>query len=289
MVQAPEEWNILSMLEWGTEYLEEKGISAPRLSMEWLLADLLKVKRLDLYLKYDRPLSGSELNALKPLIMRRARHEPLQYIIGHTDFIYAQIRVTPDVLIPRPETEQLVQLILEQYGTDTAVNMVDAGTGSGCIPIAIKMERPEWTVSGFDISDAALNVARINARQNETDIKFFKADLTDATSVKSVLTNPVDLFISNPPYIHPDEKESLEPEVKDFEPALALFSNKPVLLYRQLISTAVKVLKPGGMIFLEIHEDYGNQIKNLFDRKRWETKIEKDYSQKNRFIKATLR
>ena len=109
------DWTVLSMLEWGTEYFKERGIPDPRLSIEWLLAETLQVKRLDLYLKFDRPLSQSELNDIRPLVKKRARHEPLQYILGYTHFMNARISVTPDVLIPRIETEQLVEILLDEH------------------------------------------------------------------------------------------------------------------------------------------------------------------------------
>lgn len=154
MSKKVKEWTVLSMLEWATDYFEQKDIPDPRHSIEWLLAETLGIKRLDLYLKYDRPLSPDELDQLRPMVKRRAEHEPLQYIIGYTDFMNARISVDKSVLIPRIETEQLVEIILDQQsGTENKnLSVLDIGTGSGCIPIALKMECPDWKLSGIDIS-----------------------------------------------------------------------------------------------------------------------------------------
>ena len=160
MSRKVEEWTVLSMLEWGTDFFEEKNIPDPRHSIEWLLAETLDIKRLDLYLKFDRPLSPGELDNLRPMVKRRADHEPLQYIIGYTDFMNARIWVNEEVLIPRIETEQLVEIILDDQQADQELSVLDIGTGSGCIPVALKMERPNWDVFGIDISEGALRKAR---------------------------------------------------------------------------------------------------------------------------------
>ncbi len=146
MPETPDEWNVLSMINWGTGYFEKKGIPSPRLSIEWILADILSLKRLNLYIQFERPLSKDELKRIREYVKRRARHEPLQYIIGYTEFMNAKINVNPDVLIPRPETEQLTELILEEHPGNTGLNVLDIGTGSGCIAIALKMEHPDWNI-----------------------------------------------------------------------------------------------------------------------------------------------
>jgi release factor glutamine methyltransferase len=153
------DWTVLRMLEWATGYFEQKRVPSPRLSIEWLLAHVLGVKRLELYLQFDRPLTAAELEWLRELVRRRARHEPLQYITGSTAFYHAEIMVTPAVLIPRPETEELVEMILNDHPSGKR-SLVDLGTGSGCIPIACKMERPDWEVSGVELFDEALKSTR---------------------------------------------------------------------------------------------------------------------------------
>ncbi len=279
-----EDWTVLSMLEWTTDYFSEKGIPDPRHSIEWLLAETLDMKRLDLYLNFDRPLSPSELDVLRPLVKRRAAHEPLQYIVGYTDFMNARIEVKPGVLIPRLETEQLVEIILEQHSGKDLKNVLDIGTGSGCIPIALKMERPEWQLSGCDISQTALDVARENARKNETDITCLQGDITEPGSFEWV--SDLDIIVSNPPYIHPDEKESLEPQVYEYEPSRALFYDSMEKMYGSIIRFAEKYLKSTGSLYLEIHELHADDILDLFGAETWQTNLVKDYDKKARFITA---
>lgn len=284
MTKKPEAWTVLSMLEWATGYFSEKGIPDPRHSIEWLLAETLDIKRLDLYLKYDRPLSPSELDDLRPLVRRRAEHEPLQYIVGYTDFMNARIEVTPDVLIPRIETEQLVEIILDRHSGDEEKNVIDIGTGSGCIPVALKMERPAWQVHGLDVSDPALELARRNAETNETEIHFFRGDITDRSSFD--WESGVDIVVSNPPYILPDEKNSLEPQVHRFEPHRALFCENMDKMYGSIIDFARTHLAGGGELFLEVHELHADEILGFFDAGSWDVRLLKDYNRKPRFIVA---
>ncbi len=272
------------MLEWGTDYFKQKGIPDPRHSIEWLLADILQIKRLDLYLKFDRPLSEQELDELRPLVKRRAAHEPLQYIIGFTDFMKARISVTPDVLIPRIETEQLVEIILDEHPEGTGRSVVDIGTGSGCIPIALKMERPGWEIEAFDISNAALEIARKNAEENGVDISFSKGDILSNNG--PFPEGPFDVIVSNPPYVLPDEKELLEPQVVSHEPELALFCNDPDAMYGSIIRFAEEKLAEEGTLYLEIHEKYSEQIRALFNPERWQCEVSNDYENKARFIIA---
>lgn len=275
------------MLEWATDFFEQKGIPDPRHSIEWLLAETLDIKRLDLYLKFDRPLSQSELDTLRPLVKRRAQHEPLQYIIGYTDFMNARLSVTEDVLIPRIETEQLVEIILDDFPDKEEVHTaIDLGTGSGCIPIALKMERPHWQVSGIDISEEALALARKNAAQNEVEVTFNMGDILSPDSIP--VPDQPDLIVSNPPYITPSEEEVLEPQVREYEPHRALFVDDMEQMYGQIIRFAEQKLPSGGMLYLEIHEHYSSKIHALFERSSWQAQIKKDYDKKPRFIVAKI-
>ncbi|MGK7368703.1 MAG: peptide chain release factor N(5)-glutamine methyltransferase [Candidatus Halalkalibacterium sp. M3_1C_030] len=283
------DWTVLSMLEWGTEYFKERGIPDPRLSIEWLLAETLNVKRLDLYLKFDRPLSQSELDAIRPLVKRRASHEPLQYILGYTDFMNAHISVTPDVLIPRIETEQLVEILLDNHPAEDSSkgkHVIDIGTGSGCIPIALKMERTDWQVDALDISEEALRIAGENAKENEVDINFIKGNILRWE--KLPIEKKYDIIISNPPYVLPDEKDELDVQVANHEPGLALFCDNLDKMYGSVIEFSEDYLQHRGMLYLEVHEKYGEQIQKLFDDTRWETQLVKDYDKKPRFIIANL-
>lgn len=286
MKEKVEEWTVLSMLEWGTDFFEEKNVPDPRHSIEWLLAETLDTKRLDLYLKFDRPLSGQELDALRPMVKRRAQHEPLQYIVGFTDFMNARITVNEQVLIPRIETEQLVEIILDVHHSEE-LSVLDIGTGSGCIPIALKMEQPSWELFGIDISEDALNIARDNAEQNDTDVTFSKGDILNPDSIS--VSGPLDLIVSNPPYVKPEEKNILERQVKDYEPAEALFFDELDKMYNSIIKFASQKLTENGYLYLELHEKYSQQILALFDEQNWSASIKNDYDKKPRFLIAQQR
>ena len=274
------------MLEWGTDFFKEQEIPDPRHSIEWLLAETLNIKRLDLYLKFDRPLSPQELDKLRPMVKRRAQHEPLQYIVGFTDFMNARISVNEQVLIPRIETEQLVEIILDQHQSEE-LTVLDIGTGSGCIPIALKMEQPSWKLFGIDISEDALNTARDNAEQNDTDVSFSKGDILNPDSIS--ISGPFDLIVSNPPYVKPEEKDILERQVKDYEPAEALFFDDLEKMYNSIIEFASRKLTENGYLYLELHENYSQEILALFDEQKWSAHIENDYDKKSRFIIAQQR
>lgn len=272
------------MLEWGTQYFEERSVPSPRLSIEWLLADILNVKRLDLYVQFDRPLTQDTLDSLRDMVKRRASHEPLQYITGSTSFYNVEISVNPSVLIPRPETEELVELLLKENPVDN-LKVVDIGTGSGCIPIAISKERPTWNVTGIDISDEALKTASQNNIINQTSVSFKKGDLTQPKNLPSEIW---DIIISNPPYIHEFEKEEMDRQVKDFEPGLALFCENRSHVYKHLITYAESTLNRQGKLYLEIHEDHQIENENLFNISRWNYSIIRDLNHKRRFVTGTL-
>lgn len=285
----PDVWTVLSMLEWGTDFFSSRRINQPRLSIEWLLSHVLVCKRLDLYLSFDRPLSKTELEILRGLVQRRARHEPLQYITGHTDFYNCRIDVNPSVLIPRPETEQLVELVLQWGGKRPECRVLDIGTGSGCIAIAIKKEQPGWDVTGIDISPEALKTAAGNAVANQADVRFAHGDLFDPSlsGLHLAPSKPAfDLIVSNPPYITPGERNSLDIEVRDYEPSMALFHDNIGLVYASVRDLAATWLAPGGVLFLELSEFHAEKLTELFHNSRWETSLINDYSSKPRFIKA---
>jgi release factor glutamine methyltransferase len=270
------------MLEWATAYFGEKGISNPRLSVEWLLSDLLGIKRLDLYLQFDRPLTKEQLTKLREWVLRRGKKEPLQYITGSTDFYRCTIAVDSRVLIPRPETEELVEKILAE-NDDSPRTLVDFGTGSGCIAIAIKKARPLWHVIGVDIDIGALQMAAHNAQTNGVEIEWFEGDMLSAHMPLAGRT--VDIIVSNPPYILPTESDTIEDEVKKYEPAIALFHDDPIALYVSLMQFTAKQL-PHAVLYCEIHFDFGATLLNALKIPGWEVTITQDYSGKDRFLKA---
>lgn len=286
MSEQSRDWNVLSMLEWGTGYFKSRGVPDPRHSIEWLLAQVLDTKRLDLYLQYDRPLSENELAELRPLVKRRASHEPLQYITGFTDFMNVRISVSPEVLIPRIETEQLVEILLDREPEGSSLRILDIGTGSGCIAIALKKERPEWDLHAMDLSPEALELARRNAGENETDITFLKGDIFKWE--KAELEPPYDLIVSNPPYVLPDEKSTLEQQVISHEPEIALFCENLGEMYGAIRDCASRQLAENGRLYLEIHENHPQVVRELFEGEEWEAELLKDYEKKYRFLCARL-
>lgn len=272
------------MLEWTTNYFEQKGVKSPRLSIEWLLAFVLQKKRLDLYLCFDRPLTSEELEKLRPLVKRRSQHEPLQYIVGETDFFNVVISVNKHVLIPRQETEQLVQRILNEHSGSKPLNVLDIGTGSGCIPISLKAENPEWNITATDISTEALALATSNAEKNNTDITFIHQDLFNPNFEN--LEAPFDIIISNPPYILKEEESNLDEEVKSFEPHLALFCENTQNIFAALEDYCSKFLAKDGKAYFEIHEREAAHTAQVFSEKGWNFEIIKDYDLKDRFLIA---
>lgn len=239
------------MLAWGTAYFTEKQVDSPRLSMEWLLSDALGLKRLDLYVQFDRPLSSKELDVLRPWVKRRAAHEPLQYITGTADFHRIRLKVDPSVLIPRPETEELVERILEENPAGSVKRVLDIGTGSGCIAIALKTARPEWIVEAVDLSEAALATAQGNAAMNGVDVRFSNADFLSGTGMPQ---GPFDLIVSNPPYILHEEAAQMHRQVLDHEPHMALFCDDTDRVYGALASFARTSLAPDGAFWAELNE-----------------------------------
>ncbi len=273
-------WTVLAMLEWATSYFTKKKVPDPRLSIEWILAETLGIKRLDLYLQFDRPLSSAELDKIRPLVKRRAAHEPLQYITGTAEFMNTTIRVTPDVLIPRIETEQLADLLLERTGhlEKEPLRLIDIGTGSGCLPIAIKKNRPGWYCAGIDISDKALKLAEENASLNEVDVHFFKGDIEKLESIES---ERWDIIISNPPYITENEKNEMHPQVLKYEPTLALFHHAPLELYKKIIEFAAS---KNARIFLECNHKTASQVHQIASEYFPDAELLKDLDGNHRFV-----
>ena len=273
------DWTIVKMLEWATEYFKNRHVHSPRLSIEWLLAHVLQVKRLDLYLQFDRPLTHNELNQLKPLIQRRGSHEPLQYITGTTDFYKLTLRVTPDVLIPRPETEQLVEKILMDHPENKPLSFLDIGTGSGCIALAVKKECPNWNVTAIDNSDKALCVARRNAVESGLEVIFILEEYESHYSDKKW-----DIIVSNPPYITKSEWKGLSRQIVDYEPVDALIADDIDKVYSELMKLCTHHLSPAGTFYWEINESYGDKLLKICNIAPFKSELHQDYSGKDRFI-----
>lgn len=254
-----ERWTLLKLLRWMTGYFTEKGIGNPRLDAELLLAHLLGLDRVGLYLNYDRPLTTAELAAIRPLVKRRGQREPLQYLLGSTEFWSLQLQVTPAVLVPRADTEVLVEEALKRCAANG--ELLDVGTGSGAILISLLKELPGWQGVGMDISPAALEITRHNLAAHELDERgqLLAGDLA------SLPERRFDLIVSNPPYIRTAQWDELMPEVRDYEPALALLGGADGLdCYRRLTAQAHACLHPGGWLLVEIGADQGDAVTALF-------------------------
>ncbi len=246
-------WTLINALSEAKQFLEKKRIEHPRLNAELLLGKVLDLARIELYTNFERPLQAEELQTYREFLNRRAGQEPLQYITGETEFMSLPFLVDPRVLVPRPETETLVEEALRLLPENSTAEVLDVGTGSGCIAVSLAHYRPSITVMAVDVSPEALEVARSNARLNQTDerIRFHKADLLSEAFLKEV-GGPYDLIVSNPPYIRKDEWDDLPREIRDFEPVTALCDGGDGLsFYRTLAGKADVLLKKGGKLLVE--------------------------------------
>ena len=240
----------MEMVRWTEGYLREKGFESPRLNGELLLAGTLGLKRLDLYLQFDRPLTPDELAEFKSRLRRRAKREPLQYIEGEAAFRDLRLRVDPRVLIPRPETELLVDEVLAWARGREGLHALDVGTGSGAIALSLATEGPFARVVATDVSEGALEVARANLAAAAPGAPV---ELRCGAVYAPVRGESFDVVVSNPPYIGEGERDALDPGVRDWEPAQALFSGESGLeVIRELVAGAPGILRPGGLLALEI-------------------------------------
>jgi release factor glutamine methyltransferase len=306
---------VLEGIRKSADFLAKKEIESPRLHAELLLAHVLRLPRMKLYLDFARALSPAETDALRELVVRRARREPLQHITGATSFCGLEIAVNRSVLVPRPETELLAEAGWSFLSTlnSQPSTALDFGTGSGCIAIALAAKCPGAKIVALDVSAEALDVARRNASQNQVAerIEFLHGDgfaalqnvgqasclSPTATAVSSGSENgetgwkPVplfDLIASNPPYIPSAEIAALEPEVRDFDPRGALDGGADGLdFYRRLAGEAQAFLKLGGRIMLEFGDGQAAAVREIFENQKWVVEsVKADYSQRARILIA---
>lgn len=257
----PPPWTILSLLQWTADYFKTRGVESPRTGAEILLAETLGCERIDLYVRFDQPLNEAELARFKAAIKRRVRGEPVAYITGKQGFWTLDLKVCESVLIPRPETETLVEAALALLPSDGAANprrVLDLGTGSGAIALALAAERPGHHYSASDRSREALGQAKLNAGPSRVD--FFCGDWFDPVRPGAAF----DLILSNPPYIPSGEIDGLQVEVRTYEPRLALDGGRDGLsALRRLIREAPEHLVDGGHLLLEIGWDQGPAVKTI--------------------------
>jgi release factor glutamine methyltransferase len=241
-----EVWTTLKVLTWTKEFLLSKGIANARLEAEWLLCAVTGLDRVGLYLQYDKPLNESELADYRVKVARRAKREPLQHILGSQEFCGLEFEVNADVLVPRYDTEVLVSAAFASHPNAAAI--LDIGTGSGCVAVSLQKLFTNAAVTATDISNAALTVARRNAEKHGTAIEFLTGSLLEPVSGRCF-----DLIVSNPPYIPSADIETLDQEVRDYDPRSALDGGIDGLdIYRELIPAAADHLNPGGWLLVEI-------------------------------------
>lgn len=279
-------WTIREVLEWTAKDLSGRGIDSSRLDAEVLLAHVLGVDRLGLYLDLDRPLMDDERVAFRQLVLRRRQREPVAYLTGIKEFWSLSLTIPSEVLVPRPDTEVLIEEVLELIpGDGQGRRAVDVGSGSGCIGLALIAERPELYLLAVDLSAAAANATAANAAAlNLAD----RVAVTVGDVLAPIGDSQVDLIVSNPPYIPSEELDQLEPEISRWEPRRALDGGDDGLtFYRRLIEDAPRVLSPDGALVLEVgHGDQARKVIEIMGP-QWEVlRVRKDYGGTERVVVA---
>lgn len=259
-------------------YDEREARAITRLVFE----QMLQLNATKLSFERFRILTQPQQQGLTQMLERLKTNEPVQYVLGGADFFGLKFMVNSSVLIPRPETEELVGWILQEADATAALNILDIGTGSGCIPILLAIKLPKANVEGVDVSDDALNVAKQNNKWYKTNVNFYRLNILEET-----LSKPYDVIVSNPPYIPEQERSSLENNVVQFEPHLALFSydEDGLTFYKRIAQVAFASLEAGGKLFFEIHKDKAEAVKQLMQLSGFtDIEIRKDLSGHDRMI-----
>jgi release factor glutamine methyltransferase len=269
------------VLRRSTEYLDRKGVDSPRPDAERLLAHALGLTRIELYTDHDRPLGESELDAARALVERRGAREPLAYILGEWGFRKLVLRTDARALVPRPETEVLVDRAIALLRGVVEPRVVDVGTGTGAIALALAQEVPGARVTAIDVSPEALSLARENMERAGLEIQLLQCDLREGLP-----GGPYDLVAANPPYVDEDELTGLQPEVRDFEPRLALVGpGVPALVARG----ALDALRPGGALVMEMHAERADENAALLEQLGYEdVRVTPDLAGRDRVVEGRL-
>jgi len=275
----------MEILNLSEDYLEKKEIDEPRLSAELIISHVLGIKRLDIYLQFDRNLDENELNDIRKMLSKRSKHEPLQYIFGETEFYGLKFKISSGVLIPRPDTEILVGRIAENIG-DKSCNLLEIGTGSGCIAVSVAHNCRNVKITATDISEAALKTALVNAENNRVskNIEFIKHDILNDN-----LNRKFDIIVSNPPYVRKNIVGTLSKQVREYEPLNALSDNNDGLtFFRRINELLPDILIPGGCLFLEIGFDQSEEVAEIFKRSLENISITRDLGGNPRVFSGTF-
>lgn len=275
--------SVLEIVNLSADYLEKKGIKHGRREALDLISFSLDLRPLDLYVQFDRPLNENELERCRSLLMRRSMGEPMQYIRGNMEFFNCTIELSRDVLIPRQETEILVDQIVTCLAKEELSGkfLLDLCCGSGCIGIALKHRFPNLEVALTDLSPNAVKVAKANATLNGTDVNFFVGDFLEPLAGK-----PIDYLVCNPPYVAEEEFDHLEIEVRNFEPKMALVGeDRGLFFYKRLAKEVRSVMAPGGKVWLEMGHEQGKEVLEIFkDCPAKKMEILQDWSGHDRFF-----
>lgn len=276
---------VLEAINLSTEYLQKKGIESPRLNAELLLAHILNCKRLNLYLMFDRPLNDKETNEYRNFLSRRGKREPLQYIIGEVDFYNVNLKIDSRALVPRPETEQLVETILNLYKDSDGLNFLDIGVGSGCITIALLKNLKNSKAVALDISSDALALTMENLHSNDVGERCNLVKFNALEDNYSEL-GKYDFVVSNPPYVSITEFETLQPELKNYEPRIALTDGEDGMkFYKNIIQNSHHLLNSKGRLFFEINPSITKEIEKLFSINNFvDINLIKDFNNHYRII-----
>ena len=309
-------WTILKLIEWTAGYFAKYGVPNPRLDAELLLSHTLNKKRIALYLSFEQPVVEGDLAIFKGYVQRRAKREPLQYIIGSQDFCGVTMQVTPAVLIPRPETELLVEETLSLVARrsslgkratnhESRVTILDLCTGSGCIIAALANKLPDAHFTGVDISETALEIARQNTEKWKDRVELLHGNLFEALSPPPIPPRrwngfhlrggmgggAFDVIISNPPYVAESDWPTLQPEIRDHEPKEALIAGEDGLaIIKDITNNAHRFLKPGGQLIIELGDGQADAVRQLVANAGHYCKTEllKDYGGVERIIWTSL-
>ncbi len=257
-------WRVIDLIQWTTEYFERHNIPNPRLDVELLLGHVLQKSRLQIYLSFDMPVFQEHLLVFRNLIKKRSAHTPVSYLTNHREFMSLDFYVDSRVLIPRPDTEILIEMVLEQQ--ERPCRLLDIGTGCGAIAISLAVNLLDWEIVATDISAEALDVARQNAdKHNCADrITFLQGDLFEA--VKELENTRFDWIVSNPPYVSIKDRSVLAPDVHNYEPEVALFAGVDGLnIIRRIIAEAPEFLNPKGKLVLEIGYNQSRDVQELIE------------------------
>ena len=277
-------WTLQKVLNWTIQHFDTRNIPEARLSAELLLADVLQCKRMDLYLQFERILTPAERGEYRSRIQRRLQREPVQYIIGETEFMGLPFTVNRSVLIPRADTEVLVDAVLE-YARDqenAALNILDIGTGSGCIAVALDSLLPAAAIWAVEQQEEALETATLNIRNNQSKVALLNGDFFE---IYQQINTRFNVIVTNPPYISPRDFAQLAPEVREYEPRSALIGGDDGLaFYRRLAPLARQLLTGDGRLFMEVGYDQAATVGDLFRNSGFQVAIRKDYQQIDRVL-----